>query len=162
ARGPAVADPELITAREPRHVAVDDPGQPPGKPADRRMRLGGQLRLRQIRQHSVQRFADPREPVEQDPGVCHAVLLLGDWPAARATARASASATTVCATTMLFMSLTASPAPTGPQCVISAPMQARSGRSRMNTSGSVPTMIDSVPSRAACAVRAIGASAKAT
>ena len=63
---------------------------------------------------------------------------------------------------MLFMSLTAAPAPTGPQCVISVPMQSRNGRSRAKTAGSAPTMIERVPSRAACAVRATGASAKAT
>src|SRR5262252_4296682 len=40
-------------------------------------------------------------------------------------------------------------------------MHARSGRSRSKSAGSPPTMMLSVPSRAACAVRAIGASAKA-
>src|SRR5215813_12466566 len=39
-------------------------------------------------------------------------------------------------------------------------MHARSGRSHSNSAGSPPTMMLSVPSRAACAVRAIGASAK--
>src|SRR5204863_409799 len=77
-----------------------------------------------------------------------------------ATARASARATTVWATTRLFISLTACPAPTGPQWVISLPMHARYGFSRSNTAVSPPTMIDSVPSFAAWAVRATGASAK--
>ncbi len=40
-------------------------------------------------------------------------------------------------------------------------MHPRSGRSRAKSAGSPPTMMLSVPSRAACAVRAIGASAKA-
>ena len=64
-------------------------------------------------------------------------------------ARASDSATTVSNSTMLFRILTTWPLPTGPHSVISVAKVAISGRARSNSSGSAPTMTDSVPASAA-------------
>src|SRR5262245_66493445 len=50
---------------------------------------------------------------------------------------------------MLFMSFTTCPAPIGPQWVISLPSVTRYGISRSTTAASPPTMMLSVPSRAA-------------
>ena len=62
---------------------------------------------------------------------------------------------------MLFRILTAWPAPASPQCVTSLARWRSSGSMRVKVSLVPPTMIDRVPSIAACRVRAIGASAKA-
>ena len=62
---------------------------------------------------------------------------------------------------MLFMILTIWPVPTSPQCMTSEPMVSITGWIRAKVASEAPTMMASVPSAAACRVRAMGASANA-
>ena len=81
-------------------------------------------------------------------------------PWRRAIASPSAIARTFWKRIMLFRILTACPLPTGPQWVTSLAMCASTGRRRSTRAASPPTMMLSVPSMAACRVRATGASLK--
>ena len=71
---------------------------------------------------------------------------------------ASARVCTVMKTVMLLRIFTTWPQPTGPQWVMSVPMQPSRGSTASKASAGPPTMMLSVPSRAAWRSRATGAS----